>query len=94
MNKKNLCILLCLCALFIITADASDSQLNIDGRKLVLHQEFEYDNGKLIHSTEHEYDSHGREIKTTYYGPSAHRKLYYDCEYAENNNMNTIHWVI
>ena len=94
MNKKTLCILLCLCALFTITADASDSQLNMDGRKLALQQEFEYENGKLTHSAEYEYDSHGRKINAinSYYSSDGSKILNdTDLEYDENDDIIRAH---
>ena len=87
MNKKTLCILLSLCALFIITADASDSQLNTEGRKLALHQVFKYENGKLSYSKEYEYDSHGRVIKTSSYYSYGAARQYFDYKYDENDKL-------
>ncbi len=87
MNKKTLCILLCLCSLFTITADASDSQLNMNERKLVLHQEFKYENGKLSYSKEYEYDSHGRVIKSSSYYSYGAARQYFDYKYDENDNI-------
>ena len=91
MNKKTLCILLCLCALFTITADASDSQLNMDGRKLALQQEFKYEDGKLSYSKEYEYDSHGRVIKTSSYHSYGAARDYFDYKYDENDNIISTH---
>lgn len=75
----------------VITADASDFQLNTE-RQLVLHKEFKYDKkGKLCLSTEYEYDSHGSIIKKITNEVGARRMRYNYYEYDENDNMIKSH---
>ncbi|MDE7341576.1 MAG: hypothetical protein K2N80_13635 [Lachnospiraceae bacterium] len=102
MKKRIFNILLRLCALFVITVTTANintfderlgAEENREGMILVLHQEIRYWDGKLSLSTEYEYDSKGRVIKTTCYEPSAYRTQYRDYEYDENGNVIRAHSV-